>query len=132
MKPNLSHILSSAWLRCRFRGRAALVLLVAAVDASFTHGVPTGLQVASTPAASNRCGGTFSPSAGATSITFSNSSVAVGTRTLKVNVIGTVDNTYTDSVTIDSSDAGNASTASSATLTVINPPTLLPCGGVLA
>jgi uncharacterized repeat protein (TIGR01451 family)/fimbrial isopeptide formation D2 family protein len=45
-----------------------------------------------------------------------------------VNITGTVDNTYTNSVTIDSTDAGNGNT-SSANLTVINPPSIAKAFG---
>jgi uncharacterized repeat protein (TIGR01451 family) len=97
------------------------------IDASFTDTLPTNMQVASTPSVSSTCqGGTGAVTAAANSgsISYTTSALAVGTCSITVNVIATVDNTYNDSVTIDSSDAGNATSPSTATLTVINPPTL--------
>src|SRR5262249_49898604 len=54
---------------------------------------------------------------------FSNAALAAGTCTIKVNVSSAVDSVYSNSVIIDSTDAGNGNT-SSANLTVINPPTI--------
>jgi CSLREA domain-containing protein/uncharacterized repeat protein (TIGR01451 family) len=93
------------------------------IDANFTDSLPAHMQVASSPSISNTCGGSVTATAGATSIAWSNSFLAVGTCTVKVNVIATVDNSYTDTVTLNSTDAGNANPAS-ATLTVINPPSM--------
>ena len=95
----------------------------AAIDGSFTDNLPAHMQVASSPSVSNTCGGSVGANAGASSIAWSNGYLAVGVCTIKVNVIATVDNTYTDTVTLDSTAAGNA-TAASATLTVINPPSM--------
>src|SRR5262249_5496035 len=89
--------------------------------ASFNDSLPVGLQVAATPGIVNTCGGTFAPGAGATTLSFSNSSLAVGACSITVNIAGVADNNYTNSVQILSSDAGNGNT-SSANLTVINAP----------
>ena len=101
---------------------------VVAIDASFTDTLPTGLQVAATPGVTNTCGGTVTAVAGSGSISFSNNLTPVGTCTIAVNITGTVDNQYTNSVTIDSTDAGNGNT-SSANLTVINPPSIAKAFG---
>jgi uncharacterized repeat protein (TIGR01451 family) len=93
------------------------------IDSSFTDSLPTGLVVATTPAVSNGCGGTVTATAGAGSISFANAALPVGTCSVSVNVQSSADATYTNSVTIDSSDAGNGNT-SSASLTVINPPSI--------
>jgi trimeric autotransporter adhesin len=93
------------------------------IDASFSDSLPTGMQVASTPSINNGCGGTVTATAGATNISFSNTTLAVGTCTIQVNVIGTTDNTFTDSATIDSTAAGNGNTAT-ANLTVASPPSI--------
>jgi hypothetical protein len=99
-----------------------------AINASFTDTLPTGvgtvpgsLVVAGTPNIVNGCGGTASATAGSGSISFTNASLAVGTCTVKVDVQSAVDNIYSNSVTINSTDAGNGNTATD-TLTVINPP----------
>ncbi|HKV94335.1 MAG TPA: hypothetical protein VJW20_17435 [Candidatus Angelobacter sp.] len=96
---------------------------VVAINESFTDTLPTGLQVAAAPTVSNTCGGTVTATAGSGTISFSNNLTAVGTCTISVDITGTVDNTYTNSVQILSTDAGNGNT-SSANLTVINPPTI--------
>jgi hypothetical protein len=94
----------------------------APIDASFTDTLPTNLVVAATPAVVNNCGSSVTATAGASSIIFNdNAALAMGTCTIQVNVQSAVDNTYSNSVTIDSTDAGNGNT-SSASLTVINPP----------
>jgi CSLREA domain-containing protein len=91
------------------------------IDAGFTDTLPTGLVVASTPAVSNTCSGTVTANAGAGSIAYSNSALAVGSCTIKVNVTSATDNSYTNSVTISSTVAGTGNTASD-TLTVIRTP----------
>jgi hypothetical protein len=95
-----------------------------AINASFTDTLPAGLVVAATPNVVNNCGGSVTAAAGATSIGFSNSSsLVVGTCTILINVTPAVDNAYSNSVTINSSDAGNGNTAT-ASLTVTNPPAI--------
>jgi CSLREA domain-containing protein/fimbrial isopeptide formation D2 family protein/uncharacterized repeat protein (TIGR01451 family) len=96
---------------------------VVAINGSFTDTLPVGLQVAATPGVTNTCGGTVTATAGSGSISFSNNLTPVGICTISVNITGTVDNNYTNSVQILSTDAGNGNT-SSASITVINPPTI--------
>jgi uncharacterized repeat protein (TIGR01451 family) len=96
---------------------------VVPINASFTDGLPANLVVASTPAVVNNCGGTVTATAGSNSISFSNNLLPAGVCTVQVNVQSAVDNTYSNSVTIDSTDAGNGNT-SSANLTVISPPSI--------
>src|SRR5205823_4871923 len=104
---------------------------VVGIDASFTDTLPTGLQVAATPGVTNTCGGTVTAVAGAGSVSFASDAtlgIPVGACTIAVNITGTVDNQYTNSVTIDSTDAGNGNT-SNANLTVINPPHMVKAFG---
>jgi uncharacterized repeat protein (TIGR01451 family) len=101
---------------------------VVAINASFTDTLPTGLQVAATPGVTNTCGGTVTATAGSGSISFSNNLTAAGVCSISVNITGTVDNNYTNSVSILSTDAGNGNT-SSANLTVIDPPTIAKAFG---
>ena len=94
---------------------------VVAINSGFTDTLPTGLQVASTPGVVNNCGGSVTANAASGSISFSNNLTPIGVCTITVNITGTVDNSYANSVSILSTDAGNGNT-SSASLTVINPP----------
>ncbi|HEY6248330.1 MAG TPA: choice-of-anchor D domain-containing protein [Candidatus Angelobacter sp.] len=98
------------------------------IDSSFADTLPANLVVATPPNASNTCGGTLTATAGAGSISFANPSLAAGTCTIQVNVQSAVDNVYSNSVTINSADAGNGNT-SSANLTVINAPTIAKAFG---
>ncbi len=96
---------------------------VVTINASFTDTLPLNLVVATPPNVVNNCGGTVTANAGAGSISFSNAAQAVGSCTINVNVQSAVDSIYSNSVTIDSTDAGNGNTATtSPNLTVINPP----------
>lgn len=92
-----------------------------AIDANFTDALPSGLKVVSV--VSNGCGGTLTAPPNATSIGFTNSSLAVGTCNIAVNVAAAADGVYTNSATINSTAAGTGNTPS-ATLTVINPPSI--------
>jgi uncharacterized repeat protein (TIGR01451 family) len=94
-----------------------------AIDSSFTDSLPTNLVVATPPGTVNNCGGTVTAAAGATSIGFANATLPVGTCTIQVNVQSATDNVYSNSVTIDSADAGTGNT-STTSLTVINPPSI--------
>src|SRR5271157_6002617 len=93
------------------------------IDASFADTLPTNLVVATPPSVVNNCGGSVTATAGNGGISFSNATLPAGTCTILVNVQSSVDNTYSNSVTIDSTDAANGNT-SSATLTVIRPPAI--------
>ncbi|HEY6352737.1 MAG TPA: hypothetical protein VI636_25350, partial [Candidatus Angelobacter sp.] len=102
------------------------------IDVNFTDNLPTvggahpgSLVVASTPNVVNNCGvgGTVTATAGSSSISFSNANLAAGTCTVTVDVQSAVDDSYSNSVTINSTAAGNGNTASD-TLNVINPPSI--------
>lgn len=100
-----------------------------AINASFTDTLPANLVVATTPNVVNGCAGSVTATAGAGTISFTNAALPVGPCTITVNVQGTSDGVLNNSVTIDSTDAGNGNT-SSASLTVINPPTITKAFGV--
>jgi len=105
---------------------------VIAVDGTFTDTLPVNLVVANPPAATNTCGGTFSPVAGAGSVTLNDPTVPIGTCTATVHVSSAIDNIYNNSVTINSVAAGTNGLSSSASLTVINPPTIAKVFGASA
>jgi hypothetical protein len=106
------------------------------IDASFTDTLPSNsltanLVVATTPNVVNNCGGSVTATAGSGTISFSNPALPAGptfTCTITVDVQGTEDGVYSNSVTIDSSDQGNGNTSSD-TLTVINPPSIAKAFG---
>jgi mucin-19 len=103
---------------------------VIAVDASFTDTLPAGLVVAATPGVTNTCGGTVTATAGSGSISFSNASQPVGACTITVKVSAPTDGVFNNTVTINSTAAGTgAQSTSSATLTVINPPSITKAFG---
>jgi CSLREA domain-containing protein/uncharacterized repeat protein (TIGR01451 family) len=102
---------------------------VVAINTSFTDTLPTGLQVAAVPGITNTCGGTVTANAGSGTISFSSNTTPLQSIChISVNITGTVDNNYTNSVQILSTDAGNGNT-SSANITVINPPTIAKAFG---
>jgi LPXTG-site transpeptidase (sortase) family protein len=88
---------------------------------AFTDSLPSGLQVAGTPNTSTSgCGApTFAPSAGSTSLTFSNGTIAAsGTCTISVDVTATTAGIKNNtSGTVSSTNGGTGNTASD-TLTV--------------
>src|SRR5262249_33394189 len=105
------------------------------IDAGFTDNlpqtvgtVPGGLVLANPPNVVNPCGGSVTATAGTSTISFDNPNFAVGTCSVKVDVQSAVDNIYSNSVTVTSTDAGNGNTASD-TLNVINPPHLAKAFG---
>jgi hypothetical protein len=95
----------------------------ATIDANFTDTLPAGLLVATPNGLTNTCGGTPTATAGSGSVSFTNPALAVGTCTITVNVKSAADGVKNNSVTINSTAAGNGNT-SLAALTVINPPAI--------
>ncbi len=83
----------------------------APINSSFTNQLPPGLVVASPPNVVNNCGGTLGAGPGSPIISFLNPTLAPGTCTIKVDVQSAIDNVYSNSVTINSTDAGNGNTA---------------------
>jgi uncharacterized repeat protein (TIGR01451 family) len=104
---------------------------VIAVDANFTDTLPAGLVVAATPGITNSCGGTVTAVAGSGLISFTNGSLPIGACSISVKVSSPTDNVYSNSVTINSTAAGTGpQSTSSASLTVINPPSITKAFGV--
>ena len=96
---------------------------------AFTDSLPTGVQVAATPAASTTCGGTpiWSPAAAATSLTFSGGTIpASGSCTVSVHVTATSAGPHGNvSGTLSTTESGtNISSVASATLTALLPPVI--------
>jgi large repetitive protein len=95
---------------------------------NFVDNLPSGLIVASPPQAStNGCGTpTFAPTAGATTLNFSNGTVAAnGTCTISVRVTAATAGTYnnvTNNLFINSLNTGNSANASLTVTTAPTPP----------
>src|SRR5206468_2328509 len=93
---------------------------------AFSDSLPSALEVAGTPGVVNNCGGTFSPSAGDTTLSPSSGSITKATNcTITVNIKGTsagVKNNTTGA--ISSSNGGTGTTSNTATITVVAPPTI--------
>ena len=72
---------------------------IALTLAALTDALPTGMAVAAIPAATNTCGGTFTPVAGATSIALSNAAIAANTSCkLTVNVVANASGNLTNTL----------------------------------
>ena len=101
---------------------------------TFTDVLPTGLQVAVTPAVATTCGGTptWAPGAGATTLTFGSptgaSIPASSSCTVSVNITGTASGAYQNVSGFISSTNGGTNTSSTgsatASLSVIKPPSI--------
>ncbi|MDZ4159500.1 MAG: hypothetical protein U1B80_06900, partial [Anaerolineaceae bacterium] len=108
---------------------------VALTGVKFTDALPSGVQVAATPAASTTCGGTptWAPSAAATSLTFGDptgaSIPANGSCTASVNVTATTAGPHANvSGFISSTQSGTNTTSTgyaTATLTAIRAPRIV-------
>jgi uncharacterized repeat protein (TIGR01451 family) len=98
------------------------------IHANFTDTLPANSVVDTTPNVVNSCGGTVTAVAGSGTISFTNAALAAGICSVAVNVRGTAEGVFNNSVTINSADAGNGNTAS-ASLTAIIPPSIVKAFG---
>ncbi|MGD9583529.1 MAG: C25 family cysteine peptidase [Lysobacterales bacterium] len=71
---------------------------IALTGAAFTDALPSGLQVAATPAATSSCGGTWAPTAGSTTLTFTGGTIP--------GRVGTVNGSCTLSVAVTATSPG--------------------------
>jgi uncharacterized repeat protein (TIGR01451 family) len=95
--------------------------------AAFTDSLPSGVQVAATPAASTTCGGTWAPAAAATSLTFSGGTIPTNAScTVSVNIIATTAGPHGNvSGTLSTTESGTTiSSVGTANLTAILPPVI--------
>jgi len=91
---------------------------------AFTDSLPAGLVVATPNNLSSTCSTSPSAVAGSSSVTLSGVSLAPGTScTVNVNVTGTTAGVLTNSVSVSSTNGGTGNT-STATITVVGPPTI--------
>ena len=99
---------------------------VAENGVAFTDSFPTGLQVASTPGATNNCGGTFTAAANSNSISLSGGTIAAnGSCAVSVNVTATTSGTKSNTTgNVSSTNGGTGATSNTATLNVSSPPTI--------
>jgi len=99
----------------------------ALTGAAFTDSLPTGVQVAATPAAATTCAGTWAPTAGSTSLVFAAGTIpANGSCTVSVNVTATTSGPHQNiSGTLSTTQSGTTtSSVASASLTAVLPPSI--------
>jgi len=99
----------------------------ALTGAAFTDSLPTGVEVAATPSAATTCGGTWAPSAGNTSLTFSGGTIpASGSCTVSVNVTATTSGPHGNvSGFLSTTESGTTTTSvATDTLTAVLPPVI--------
>ncbi|HZP64794.1 MAG TPA: hypothetical protein VFB32_00670, partial [Rudaea sp.] len=93
--------------------------------AAFTDALPSNTKVAATPAATTTCGGTWAPTANATSLTFSGGTIpASSSCSLTVNVTATTAGPH-DNISgfLATNETGtNTASVATATLTALSPP----------
>ena len=99
----------------------------ALTGAAFTDVLPSGVQVAATPSAATTCGGTWAPTAGATTLTFSGGTLpAAASCTVSVNVTATTAGAHPNvSGYLSTTETGQTTTSvASDVLTAIAPPVI--------
>jgi hypothetical protein len=93
---------------------------IALLTAPFTDTLPSGVQVASIPAAGTTCGGTLTAPAGGTSVTLTGGSIpANGSCIVRFNVIALASGSYFNSIPAGALQSSNGSNASPAVATLI-------------
>ena len=100
---------------------------VALTGAAFTDNLPSGVQVAATPAAATTCAGTWSPTSGSTALVFAAGTIpASGSCTVSVNVTATTAGPHSNtSGFVSTTESGtNTTSIGSATLTAVLPPSI--------
>ena len=99
---------------------------------AFTDAFPTGLIVATPNGLTGSCVGGITATAGSSSVSLSGATLAPGaTCTFSVNVVGTIDGSFSNSVQVTTANAGNGGTAT-ASLLVGTAPNLTKKFGELA
>jgi uncharacterized repeat protein (TIGR01451 family) len=97
---------------------------------SFTDALPSGLQVATTPGASAPCG-TFAPSSGDTTLSFSSGTLAdSATCNVSVNITATTAGLKNNTTGAVTSNEGGTGGTTSASITVLSPPSISKAFGV--
>jgi len=97
---------------------------------AFTDNLPSGMTVASSPGLINGCGGVATAGASATQVILSGGTLAASSScSVKVNVMDSAASTANNSVQVTSNEAGS-SNVSTATITVLAPPSITKSFGV--
>jgi uncharacterized repeat protein (TIGR01451 family) len=100
---------------------------VALTGAAFNDTLPSGVQVAATPAAATTCGGAWSPAAASTSLVFAAGTIpASGSCTVSVNVTATMAGPHGNvSGFVSTTEGGtNTNSIASASLSAVLPPSI--------
>ena len=98
---------------------------------AFTNNLPSGLVVASTPAISNTCNGTFTATAGATNMSLAGGTLAGSASCdIFVNVTGTTPGNKSDMTgPVSSTEGGTGLASGTAGVTVVAPPSIAKAFG---
>ena len=98
---------------------------------AFTDGLPSGLTVASSPAATNSCGGTFTTTPGSGSVSLTGGTVAAnGSCTLSVPVTSSTPGAANNTTgPISTNEVPTGGGTASASITVATPPTIVKSFG---
>ena len=113
-------------------GSTTLSFLISNTNGITLHGVafsdtlPMGLTISSSPNVSNSCNGTVTATGGTTGISLSGGSIAANSScTVSLSVTGNVAGVYLNTAGPVTSTEGGTGNSSSASLTVVSPPSIL-------